>query len=135
MFIKVPARRVFNLDSKMALKSRFMREKAMIVQSLLDSLLNTVTEHGKDLTHLVLDRVASTYDLTVQKKDYTVTLDIQEVITLRDTVDCGTNAIYRLATCLGALHPDVELLPRCLKARNAKFEGQHILCLQIKLHS
>ena len=58
----------------------------------MNSIMGTVSDHGKEMTYLVLRKVADNWKMVVLKQ-FKIQLVIEEVVTLCDIVGVGTNGI------------------------------------------
>ena len=120
-YVRVPRTRRNKGSSTAESELRYVRNKARWLEDIIDTMSHAKTASSERITKQVIKNLGKRFDLTVVEKE-SIQLDVSEVISLRDTADIGTNAIYRLASALQALRPDLELFPPAVKAMIAVFE-------------
>ena len=92
----------------------------------IDEMIDTNTEHGKEMTYRILRKVADDREMVDLKKEK-IELSIQEVVTPRDIVGTGTNGICRFASTLKALRPDVPFFQIASRPNLYNFKEKEIL--------
>ena len=130
-----PEMRGCNADSDKESKQKYVRVKSKLIKDIIEKILPSKTKFDMEVKELVLQRVCEDDDIIMLKKSELV-LTIPELVTLRDTADMGTNAIYRFKSALEALHPVLRglLLPPCIKAVLAEFESSGNLDIETVMH-
>ena len=130
-FVAVPTRRK-RLDPTSSPKqqSNFVCEKAKVIGAFVGSHLRADTPHERHIGRRVLNKIAEQFGGTVHNIGYKFkTLDMQEVITLRDIGPKTSSAMVRFVSAFCALRPDLEselgiqIWPKCLQARLTLFES------------
>ncbi|KAL7540283.1 hypothetical protein ACHAWF_006639 [Thalassiosira exigua] len=99
----------------------------------MSKVMNDTSSHGKELAYRVFRKAAKNRGLLVFRSE-TFQLSIEEVISLRDMVGVGTNAIYRISSALAALRPYLPIFPSRIKWNLARFESSCALEVHTDLH-
>jgi len=125
-FIRLPRSRSCNPPSSTSThaKNQYVRKKAKIINTVLHSFLDGETKFGKKIAYKILSKVGEDYDVVVHRK-HKIELGVKDVIVLRDACGGSTNFMYRFASGLKALRPDLILFPTSLKHQIAVFEGSN----------
>ena len=76
----------------------------------MDAFIDDTTDHGKEIFHLILCKIAEDCCLKVFKKE-SLQLSINNVVTLREVAGLGSNELYRVSAALASLLPEVQIFP------------------------
>ena len=126
-YLKMPTTKDCSLESQKQSIQKFVNRRAKFLKLAIDSVLNQATDNGKELTRCVMCKLVEECGLS---KKFT----IQEVVALRDFMQCGTNVIDRLKCGVETLDPMLEFLPSCIKQQLAEFDASNNLELVVTMH-
>ena len=85
-----------------------------------DLLIDQESDHGKEMTINVIEKVGEEQGLIVLKKDE-MELSIEDAVILHDHIGYGTNGIYRLESSIKALNKFLNFISSCIKAKLARY--------------
>mmetsp|Transcript_26561 Transcript_26561/g.57072 ORF Transcript_26561/g.57072 Transcript_26561/m.57072 type:complete len:385 (+) Transcript_26561:55-1209(+) len=68
-YMKMPSCRVCNPSSTKESKKRFAKKKATLINTFIDSILDTHSDHGKEMMYRVLRKVADQREMVVLKRE------------------------------------------------------------------
>ena len=94
------------LDPKSTKRSQnhYVRLKAALILSFVESVLQADTAHERFIGRRVLDKVAQKFDGAVRERHYEFkTLDMKESVILRDGINASTNGMVKLASMINAM--------------------------------
>ena len=123
----MPTTKDCSLESQKQSIQKFVNRRAKFLKLAIDSVLNQATDNGKELTRRVMRKLVEECGLS---KKFT----IQEVVALRDFMQCGTNVIDRLKCGVETLDAMLEFLPSCIKQQLAEFDASNNLELVVAMH-
>jgi len=112
MYIRLARRRGCKPSTKEESKRSYERDKAKVIGTIIERYCDPNSSFGRSTACNIFKRAGGVYKLDVHPINHANQLTIEDVIVLHDTQGGSTNSIYRFASALVALRPDLYLFPR-----------------------
>lgn len=118
----VPQKGACKPGSTEASQQSFVRRQTKKVNAFIDTIIDQESELGQEMADRVLKQLGEDKNYIIIRKE-NLELSIEDVVVLRDAMGTSTNAIARLKVTIEALNEHLKIIPSCIKARLAQYEG------------